>query len=70
MLSAYLEENGITSIRIAARKDNIASIKTIQKYEKINPHKKIMDIENQSIVCDFSFKKKYHLKRLVLGDRI
>lgn len=70
MLSNHLEENNINSIRISARKDNIPSIKTIQKYEKVNNHRKIMDIGNESIVCDFSFKKKKNLKKLVLKSKI
>lgn len=70
MLSNHLENNNIKSIRISARKDNIPSIKTIEKYGKINNHKKIMDIGNEFIVCDFSFKKKHQLKKLVLNSRI
>lgn len=57
MLSNHLEQNGVSSIRISARKDNIPSVKTIQKYEKVNPCKKIMNLEDTSIVCDFTFKK-------------
>ena len=64
MLSKHLEENGINSIRISARKDNIPSIKTIEKYEKLNPNNKIMDFGDTSIVCDFMFKKKTLIKKL------
>lgn len=70
MLSNYLEKNNIESIRISARKDNIPSIKTIQKYEKINDNRKIVDVGDESIIFDFSFKKKLHLKRLVLNNKI
>ena len=68
MLSQYLTENDVELIRISSKRNNVSSIKTIEKYERINSCKKNIDFEHNLLICDFDLNTKKHIKKLTFNN--
>lgn len=70
ILSKFLKENNVEIIRLSTQKNNIPSVRTIEKYEMLTDCKKTIDAQNKLLIYDFKLNNKKYAKNLMNSNKL